>query len=170
MNAPLSLELLNDCAEHHARVQRILEAAPAYAMCTEGVLPSAKDGAALFASLAPNGNAQEKSVFAICENARDVGVIDIYRRWNTPTKIMIGLLLLIEPVQGRGLGVRAYEMLRSRLVSEHGTQFDTLRIGVIETNTQAFPFWRKLGFIETGERKRSDEFIGEVILFERPLA
>jgi RimJ/RimL family protein N-acetyltransferase len=169
MEPALTLEFLENCAENHARVQRIFEGAPAYALCTEGKLPGERDGAELFESLAPNGRASDKSVFSIRENGSDVGVIDIYRRWNTPTKAMIGLLLLVESAQGRGLGARAYELLRMRLIEEYGTQFETLRIGVIETNTQAFPFWRKLGFTETGERKRSDEFIDDVILLERPL-
>jgi GNAT superfamily N-acetyltransferase len=137
-------------------------------MCTEGKLPGPNDGAEAFSSLAPGGTYEQKSIWMIREGDMDIGVIDIYRGWNAPHKIMIGLLLLVESAQGRGLGRRAYNALRDALVAE-SSAYTVLRIGVIETNADAFPFWRSLGFVETGEIKTSDEFIAPVVILERSL-
>jgi ribosomal protein S18 acetylase RimI-like enzyme len=164
----ITLSLLTDTPSHHARVQRVFEQAPAYVLRTEGKLPGPDDGAEAFSSLAPGGTAEQKSIWMIREGEFDVGVIDIYRGWNAPHKIMIGLLLVIESAQGRGLGKTAYALLRDTLIAESNA-YSVLRIGVIETNVAAFPFWRKLGFMETGEVKSSDEFIAPVVILERSL-
>jgi GNAT superfamily N-acetyltransferase len=164
----ITLSLLTDTPSHHARVQRVFEQTPAYALRTEGKLPGPDDGAEAFSSLAPGGTAEKKSIWMIREGEFDVGVIDIYRGWNALHKIMIGLLLVIESAQGRGLGKTAYALLRDMLIAESNA-YSSLRIGVIDTNVAAFPFWRKLGFMETGEVKSSDEFIAPVVILERSL-
>jgi GNAT superfamily N-acetyltransferase len=168
MKSHVTIALLADTPRNHARVQRVLDGAPTYAMRTEGRLAEADEGAAVFTSLAPGGSIAQKSVFVIQENGDDVGVIDIYRGWNTPEKIMIGLLLLIEPAHRRGIGTRAYAVLRDLLLAESG-DYCILRIGIIQTNLDAFPFWCSLGFVETGEIKHSDAFIAPVVIFERTL-
>jgi GNAT superfamily N-acetyltransferase len=162
------LELLSDTPGNRTRVQRVFEGAPTYSRLTEGKLPSPDAGDEAFSSLAPGGTIEQKSVWMIREGERDVGVIDLYRGWNAPHKMMIGLLLLVEPAQGRGLGRSAYAALRETLIAEK-SPYTTLRIGVIETNVNAFPFWRKLGYVETGEVKTSAEFIAPIVILERPL-
>ena len=45
----------------------------------------------------------------------------------------------------------------------------SVRIGVVETNHQAFPFWHKMGFAENGERYQRDGFIADIIILEKQL-
>jgi hypothetical protein len=44
-------------------------------------------------------------------------------------------------------------------------------IGIVERDTGALAFWRKLGYVETGEVKRAGPaFVSEVIVLEKPVA
>lgn len=80
---------------------------------------------------------------------------------------MIGLLAIAGDRRGRGYARSACEAIEAMVrASPHGR---SLRIGIVETNRGAFDFWRHLGFRETGERKRPDEFIADVVLLEKPL-
>jgi len=44
-----------------------------------------------------------------------------------------------------------------------------IRIGIIASNAPAFPFWHKMGFAETGERKRDLSFMADTVILEKPL-
>jgi predicted acetyltransferase len=167
MAATLRLERLTDTATHRQRVQRVLEAAPQYSLVCDGHLPQANAGDELFESAPPGHDQSGKSVYMIREGDVDIGVIDLYRRWNAPNKIILGLFLLIETVHRRGIGARAFELIRGQLATE--SEFDTLRVAVVQANTGAHPFWRAMGFIETGEIKPAGSFTSPIIIYERPL-
>ena len=75
----------------------------------------------------------------------------------------LGLLLVAEDCQGQGLGRRLWEEVAARLDWPEVTRW---RLAVVDSNAQAVGFWRRLGFLETGERKPYRD--REVILMERP--
>lgn len=72
-----------------------------------------------------------------------IGIAGMLFGWKRPGQSMIGLL-----------------------ASPHG---DSMRIGIVETNTRAFAFWHALGYRETGERRAMQEFRGDVVLLEKAL-
>jgi ribosomal protein S18 acetylase RimI-like enzyme len=83
-------------------------------------------------------------------------------------KAVIGLLLLAEPWQHRGLG-RAFAALIEQAIGAW-PEIDRLRLGVAVSNTAALIFWRKLGYRETGEVKPPQPgMVADVHVFEKPL-
>jgi RimJ/RimL family protein N-acetyltransferase len=83
-------------------------------------------------------------------------------------KAVIGLLLIAEAWQRRGLG-RAFERLVVQTLGDW-SEITTVRIAVIETNAGALAFWRKLGYRETGERRpASPPFVADAIVLEQPI-
>jgi ribosomal protein S18 acetylase RimI-like enzyme len=81
---------------------------------------------------------------------------------------MIGLLLVAESFQRRGIGALAYRRLEEMIAAWES--MESIRIGVIETNLPAFDFWHRMGFVETGERSRSDQYIGDTVILEKRLS
>jgi ribosomal protein S18 acetylase RimI-like enzyme len=80
---------------------------------------------------------------------------------------MLGLLLISEAEQKKGYGKLAYEALERLALSWVGTR--KVRIGVIGTNGVVLPFWKSLGFVETGIRRPYEDngVISENIVLEK---
>jgi uncharacterized protein len=98
-----------------------------------------------------------------------VGCADVIRGYPEEGTAFLGLLLIAEPFQGRGLGRAAYAEIE-RVVSSWGI-CERLRLSVIRVNDDVVPFWRKLGFEPTGETKpyRYGSVVSEHVLFEKTL-
>ncbi|MCX7597083.1 MAG: GNAT family N-acetyltransferase [Fischerella sp.] len=79
------------------------------------------------------------------------------------------MLLIDEVHQHKGIGTAAYRILESNICSWNGIK--KVRIGIILTNEIVLPFWKKLGFIETGEIKsyRYDKLESEIPILEKEL-
>lgn len=149
------------------QLTRVVLAAPRYSQAVAGKLPSVEDVPQMFAGLPPGYGSSDQFFFGIYLGERMIGCTDVLRGWKHPKQSMIGLLLFDESFQGHGYGRQACGMIEDIVRSWEG--MESLRVGVIETNTQAHAFWRKMGFRETGERRKSDEFIAETIILEKPL-
>lgn len=163
----ITLEPVLDSVVNRARVQAILEAAPTFTLVTEGRLPAPDAAQGVFESVPPNGTRDRKRVYLIRADAQDVGVIDLYLGWNTVEKVCIGLFMLIETQHRRGIGAKAYALLHEEIRSWR--KFTTLRIGVVQTNLNAFPFWRAMGFLENGEIKHGEASVAPIVILERPI-
>lgn len=60
--------------------------------------------------------------------------------------------MLLEPnSRGKGIGNKAYDVLEEWVVSQ---QFNKIRLGVLFGNEKGLRFWKRMGFIETGEVKQ----------------
>lgn len=66
--------------------------------------------------------------------------------WPEKNKAHIGLLLLGESFQGKGLGVKSYNLLE-KYIKDQGIQM--IRISVVESNPVE-DYWIKMGFERTG--------------------
>jgi RimJ/RimL family protein N-acetyltransferase len=98
-----------------------------------------------------------------------IGCADVIRGYPTPDKAVIGLLLIAEPWQRKGIG-RAFERLVCRTFADW-PEITTARIGVVASNPGALAFWRKLGYRETGERRAAQApFVADTIVLERAVA
>ncbi|MGJ8670323.1 MAG: GNAT family N-acetyltransferase [Oceanococcus sp.] len=145
--------------------QVVLEQAPNYYLTVEGHLPES-DTAKKDLLLLPEGKGiEDKYSFLILDRAEAVGCMDILRGYPFETTAYIGLLLLAESHQGRGLGAQTLAYVRS-LVQSWGCTH--LRIAVISTNVRAFGFWQREGFGEI-ERGSNSRFIGESVVMEAAL-
>jgi RimJ/RimL family protein N-acetyltransferase len=161
-------ELRGEPAEM-ASLQAVLEAAPRYYEAVCGGPPGPAEAQSTFTALPPGRSYADKRVYGLYAGDAMIGVADVVRGWNAPGKAIIGLLLLAEPWQRRGLG-RAFAALLLEAIGGW-PEVATVRIAVVASNAGALAFWRRLGFRETGEvRSASPPFVADAIVLERPLA
>ncbi len=165
--SPLALRLLAGGPADVAAIQSVLASAPGYFEAIQGVPPGPTEGVSLFTDLPPGRSYADKFVYGLCAGDALVGCADVVRGWNAPDKAVIGLLLLAETWQGRGLG-RAFAALVEQAIGGW-REIATVRVGVVAANTRALGFWRRLGYRETGERKHNPAFAAEIVVLEKPL-
>ena len=91
----------------------------------------------------------DKSLYGVYRGEEIVGCVEVIRGFPTEEVAMIGLLLIHQTSQGQGLGRLAYEATEEVCRSWPSTR--RLRIGVILSNDIVLAFWKKMGFIRTGE-------------------
>ena len=169
IDASLTLRALSGDADEMAALQRVLEAAPAYFETVTGLPPGHAEAQSTFTALPPGKDYDDKRVWGLHAGERMIGCADVVRGYPVRDKAIIGLLLLAQDWQRRGLG-RAFALLIEKVIADW-PEIATLRIGVVDRNTGALAFWRKLGYVETGEVKRAvTPFVGDVIVLEKPLA
>lgn len=134
-------------------LQGVFDKAPGY-LRSFNEQKSRNDDAFVTLHTLPNAkNYSDKVVFGVYEHREMIGCVDLIRGYPTPNVAFLGLLLLAEPHQGRGLGRKIYE--DTEQVIKGWAEIDTARLAVLENNSVAVPFWRKMGFSETGERSTS---------------
>ena len=169
-SGPVTLRLMEAEPSEMAELQRVFESAPKFAELVTGVPPGLADAQSTYSSLPEGKTYDDKFVFGIFLDSAMVGCADVIRGYPVPTTAMLGLLLIAEPFQRRGIGRSAYEQLEDRMRA-WGT-CDRVRIGVIETNAGVVPFWGKLGFERTGESKpyRYGSVVSECVILEKPLS
>ncbi|MGL5004998.1 MAG: GNAT family N-acetyltransferase, partial [Casimicrobium sp.] len=107
----ITLEPVSHTPENANRAQRILEAAPTYERLVSDKDVSPEAGEEFFTALPPGKTHDEKACFVICCDNEDVGVIDCIRAWREVGFAHIGLLLIAESHQGRGIGAIAMDEL-----------------------------------------------------------
>ena len=151
-----------------AALQCVLEAAPRYFGTVTGSPPGSAEAQSTFTALPPGKAYDDKRVYGLYAGDAMIGCADVIRGYPVREKAVIGLLLLAEPWQRRGVG-RAFEGLVMKSLADW-PEIATVRIAVIATNSAALAFWHRLGYCETGERRAaSPPFVGELIVLERPI-
>jgi len=145
-NGKLELKILKGNEENIAEVQRVLEEAPTYCINVSGKPASPEDAKEIFSSIAPGKEYDDKFVFGIYLNNHLIGCIDLCREYPEETTVTIGLLLLSEKNQRKGLGTRAHKKLEE--IIKGWKNFERIRIGVLIPNQEALPFWKKMGYKE----------------------
>jgi len=161
-------ELKGEAAEM-AALQAVLEAAPRYFRAVTGSPPASAEAQSTFTALPPGRSYDDKRVYGLYAGAAMIGAADVVRGWNAPHKAIIGLLLLAEDWQRRGIG-RAFEALVEQAIGGW-PEIETIRVAVATSNPGALAFWRNVGFRETGEvRPPVPPFIADIIVLEKPLA
>ena len=164
----LTLRLLTGQPAEMAALQCVLKAAPAYFQSVTGAPPGYAEAQGTFTALPPGKTYDDKFVWGLYSAEAMIGCADVVRGYPIPSKAVIGLLLLAEAWQRRGLG-HAFAVLLEQTISGW-REISTLRIGVAKTNPGALAFWRQLGYRETGEIKQGrPEFVSDVIVLEKPL-
>jgi GNAT superfamily N-acetyltransferase len=149
-------------------LQCVLEDAPSYFQTVTGAPPRGALAQATFTALPREKTYTDKFVWGLYCGDAMIGCADVIRGYPVAEKAVIGLLLLAEPWQRRGLG-RALAALIEQAIATW-PEISVLRIGVVATNTGALAFWRKNGYVETGEVKPvTSGFVADTIVLEKPL-
>jgi RimJ/RimL family protein N-acetyltransferase len=164
----IEIKILEGREGEVAEVQRVLTESPNYCINISGSLPSLEDGKELFAAIAPGKEFQDKFVFGIYLNNYMIGCIDLCRGFPDESTATLGLLLLSEKHQKKGLGTKAYKKLEETV--KGWKNIKKIRIGVLVSNEEVLPFWKKMGFTEKGRKPyKHGKIDTEVITLEKSL-
>ncbi len=142
----LEIKILEDRESEISEVQRVFAESPNYFINISGNPPSPEDGRELFSAIAPGKEFQDKFVFGIYLNNYMIGCIDLIRRFPDESTVMLGLLLLSEKHQRKGLGTRVHNKLED--IIKGWENIEKIRIGVLVSNVEVLPFWKKMGYKE----------------------
>jgi len=164
----IKLNILKNSEEEIAEVQRVLEEAPIYSLNISGNLPSPEDAREMFSEI-PNGRSfDDKFIFGIYLDKEMIGCIALLRKYPDEPTIMLGLLLLSEKYQRKGLGTQAHNKLEE--IIKGWKNFEKIRIGVLITNQEVLPFWKKMGYIEKDRKPyKHGDIETEVIVLDKTI-
>lgn len=112
-----------------------------YFMLSEGQIP--EDCDELLYDLPPGKSAGDKVLLGIYDAEKLIGIIDCIMGFPSDRTCMIGLLLIDRQYRKMGIGQSAFDHIQALAQNQ---QMEVLRIGVIESNSNANHFWSKAGF------------------------
>ncbi len=164
----VSLRPLEGETDDMLALQRVLDDAPRHAHLVTGLPPGPADAQSVYTILPEGRSYDDKFVFGIFEGATMVGCIDCIRGYPETGTAHIGLLLVAESFEGRGIGRAAYAELEGLIA---GWGCSRVRLGVVRTDDRVFAFWKRLGFVPTGEIKphRYAAVVSELVVFHKRL-
>lgn len=164
----IKLRRLDDTAENRAAVNTIYAECADYTQLIEGRAPNDGDGEEFFTSVPPGYAIDDLDLFGLESDGTLIGVASLLRRWNWPHKTHIGLLLIRPSGRGQHAGAAAVALLEAFVRTLPG--MTVMRLAVVASNVDAFSFWRKMGFVETGEVKpKSPPYLADVVVMEKLL-
>jgi ribosomal protein S18 acetylase RimI-like enzyme len=166
----LKLIKLTKTSENIELVQKIFESAPEYFLNVSGDVAVPTDSEDAFNALPPNFEIDKKHVLGIYFEEKLIGVIDCLIGYPASDKAYIGLLILNESYQNKGLGKITYNELEKYLHSY--LTLTSIRLSVVESNETVLNYWEKMGFSLTGEVKpySNKKNISKSILMEKIFA
>ncbi|WP_346846154.1 GNAT family N-acetyltransferase [uncultured Rothia sp.] len=163
------MEIRDINESHSVQLQTLYEATPGYFLNISGEVvepSSALENLTVF----PPGGQQKPILLGAFEDNQLLGVCIAVVGFPRENCSHIGLLLVGEDFQGRGIGRALHHAYVSQIRSY--PEVDTLRISVVRTNLQlAEAFWKSLGYRPTGETKPFElgSVTSESIIYELPL-
>ena len=165
----IALRLLTGERTELQELQRVLEEAPTYSHRLTGGPPGPAEAQSLYTALPEGKSYDDKFVFGVYLEEAMVGCVDLIRGYPNAATAMLGLLLISERHQHRGVGRSTYALVEQFAQSWAGC--DRLRIAVVRSNDEVLPFWTKLGFEPTGEVKpyRCGAVVSEHVALEKRL-
>jgi uncharacterized cupin superfamily protein len=142
----LRLELCTGA--HLGEIFKVYTSSPKYFMSVEGTLPT-KDLVLKNLTDLPLKKLPEleKEFFLIQHNGEFIGVAELFHNHPNLGETYIGLLLLSEPLAGKGFGQRSFKLVEDYIKRAYKSK--KIRIGVSQSNDVS-GFWKKMGFQENG--------------------
>ena len=145
----LTLRRLTTTAADLAAVQQVLEGCPSYYLLEQGQLAAPGAALALMNECPPDRSTSDKAFWGIYVRNEIAGYAEILRGYPNETTMYLGLLILMESYQHRGVGALAYTRIEEEVTSWEGAA--TIRLAVLSTNPAPGTFWERMGFHSTGE-------------------
>ena len=81
-----------------------------------------------------------------------IGLVDFRLHWPRANLAYLGMVMVAEPFQRRGIGRQAWALLHPWLAES--AQIETVRLGVEQFNHKGLHFFSSLGFELTGDTNR----------------
>ncbi|MEO8384020.1 MAG: GNAT family N-acetyltransferase [Betaproteobacteria bacterium] len=164
----ISMRILSDTLDNRHSVNTLLHAATDYHLLVEGAAPTHAHVDEFFTSVPDGHTLNDLFPLGFFMGDTMIGGGGILHGWNAPNKAMIGLLLFAPEWRRDGCGRAAVAHIET--LSRSWPGIDRLRVGVVGNNTDALTFWRKVGFIDTGEIKpKYAPYIEDIVILEKPL-
>jgi GNAT superfamily N-acetyltransferase len=150
-------------------LQRVCENTAGYYERTTGVPPGPAEAQSTYTILPEGKGYADKFVLGIYADRQMVGCADLIRRYPDPATATLGLLLICESHQGRGIGRQALQLIE-HFAQDWGS-CERIRLGVVRSNAEAMPFWISQGYQPTGELRewRVGSVHSEVVMLEKRL-
>lgn len=115
-------------------------------------------------ALPPGKTAEDKAFLGFYDGEALVAVMDWIAGYPDGRTAFIGLFMVDAAYQGKGVGSAIVRECLSRF-ARFG--FERVKLGYVETNPQSEAFWKKNGFIPTGERSEREGYA--VVVAQRAL-
>ena len=165
-----------DAAYHTAALQAVYATSPAYwdMYNLPGCPPDQAEQDLKAVAETPGrymlGIVQRLDPYNAAAGGELIDVVDFRLHWPGERMAYIGMLMVAEPHQRRGVATQAWSLLQPWLVSSAG--ITRARLGVEQFNVRALKFWQAQGFSLTGESNRvrvGNKFV-RLLYMERDLA
>ena len=162
------MQILTDTPGNRQVVDAVLQAATDYHLLVEGVPPTQEHVDEFFESLPPGYTSEDHFPLGFFVGDTLIGVGGILRWWNAPNKAIIGLLVLAPEWRGGGRGRAAVGTIEALARTWPG--IDRQRVAVVLINRGAVIFWRKIGFVDTGEIKpKYGPYVDDIVILEKQI-
>lgn len=152
--------------KHAHALQRLLDSNPDYARRVGGG-ESAEEALTI---RPPGTEASQKFDLGLWEGDELVAFSDVIRGWPSEEIAYIGLLMTHGERHRTGLGQRMHLAVLDLVAG--WPEITTLRLAIVATNKdEAEPFWRRLGYLPTGDEKpyETESLKTVAHIWERPL-
>lgn len=151
-------------------LQVLLESEPDYSVRVTGYPPGPSDALSLLMMRPESVPESHKVVLGVFHGEDLVAVVDLLRGYPAPELVFIGLLL-VHPQRQRS-GVGAATMAAVERYAGQWREVRRFRLAVVDTNAPVLGFWRRMGFVPTGETRpyRYDFLESTTRLYEKDLA
>lgn len=128
----------------------VLRQAPEYFRRVSGINQVTLETAQRELSDGPSKHVEsyEKITLLVDQNDQAVGFVDLHKDHPAVGKCYIGLLLIVEPLQGKGLGKAIYSNLEQWITTNLNCTHIVLGVSIandVET------FWKKMGYARNGK-------------------
>lgn len=116
-----------------------------------------------FETRPPETLATQKEVFAILDQHRIIGLVDLLHDYPTVKTTILGLMVFRPEYRRLGLGTHYFHYFQEYC---RGLGQQTLRLGVLEANHGGGIMWQKMGFHAVGETAGLQ---GRLIIMEKTI-
>lgn len=145
----LSLERIDIYSEQ--KLQEVFNRSPRYFKYVEGVNNVPKEAARETIEAIPlNIPRSNKYVFLIKANQEYIGAVDLIDGYPENDTAFIGLLIIVENQQAKGMGMKVYDKLEGFIKEQ--LKSSKVMLAIVETNPVE-GFWKKMGFEKIGQKK-----------------
>lgn len=126
--------------------------------------PTLENLEAVIHELPPNKTIEDKYFVGYYKENELVAILDLILGYPDMSTAFIGWFMMNEKWQGNGIGSSIMKELETEVRHHH---FKKIRLGYIKANTQSAAFWKKNGFVPTGNEKTEAQYT--VVILEKSL-
>lgn len=136
--------------ESLSTVQEILNEVPTYMLIAEGLSSDPNAAQAALSALPPNCSRDQKYNFLVLNHNQAVGFVDVLKDYPNVGTLNLGLLAIRESCHKKNIGQSTYQLVEA--YAKENLNSVKVRLAFNEHNPVE-GFWKKMGFLRTGESK-----------------